>query len=257
MAYLADIRIFPIKSLDPLVLSTAKVLNSGALQNDRRWAIVDSTGKFLNGKRTPLVHQLRATYDQTVEHVEFCYQSQMARFALGRETEAIEAWLSEVFTQSVRLVENVSAGFPDDTEAPGPTVISTATLAAVASWFPSMTIDECRLRFRANLEIGEVEPFWEDQLFGRAGSEVAFTVGGVTFLGTNPCQRCAVPTRHPQTGEVWPKFAVDFGRHRQANLPAWATQERFDHFYRLAVNTHLARSVGRIATGDPVALADS
>jgi uncharacterized protein YcbX len=256
MADLADIRIYPIKALDPLVLSEARLLNSGAIQNDRRWAIVDSAGKFINGKRTPLVHQLRASFDPAVEHVEFYYQSQTATFALEQETEAVEAWLSDVFSQPVRLLENVSAGFPDDTEAPGPTVISTATLVEVTRWFPTVSLDECRLRFRANLEIGGVEPFWEDQLYGPAGSEVAFTIGGVTLLGTNPCQRCVVPTRHPQTSEVWPKFASEFARQRQASLPAWATAERFDHYYRLAVNTHLAGRGDRIAVGDPVTLAE-
>jgi uncharacterized protein YcbX len=257
MAHLAEIRVYPIKSLDPVALSTARVLNSGALRYDRQWAIVDASGKFLNGKRIPLVHQLRVAFDDSIEHVRFDYQTQTASFALGTEVEAMEAWLSQVFSQPVRIVENASAGFPDDTEAPGPTVISTATLEMVASWFPPTTLDECRLRFRANLEIDGVEPFWEDQLFGRAGSEVGFSIGGVNFLGTNPCQRCAVPSRHPLTGEVWPKFSVEFGRRREANFPAWAMRERFDHFYRLAVNTHLAGRGGTISTGEPVSLTSS
>ena len=57
-----------------------------------------------------------------------------------------------------------------------------------------------RMRFRANLEIGEVPAFWEDRLYGESGTTVRFTVGAVCLEGTNPCQRCVVPTRDPLTG---------------------------------------------------------
>jgi uncharacterized protein YcbX len=104
------------------------------------------------------------------------------------------------------------------------------------------------------LHIGGVEPFWEDQLYGAAGSQVEFRVGTVTFAGTNPCQRCVVPTRHPQTAEAWPGFAAEFSRRRESTLPHWAERSRFNHFYRLAVNTHLSGNPGIIRVGDAVDL---
>ena len=39
-----------------------------------------------------------------------------------------------------------------------------------------MSVEEMRLRLRANLEIGGVPPFWEDQLFTEAGRYVQFQV---------------------------------------------------------------------------------
>jgi uncharacterized protein YcbX len=252
--HLARIQIFPIKSLDPVLVTSARVLNSGALEFDRQYAIVDASGKFINGKRTPIVHLLRTTFDTAIERVTLSFADRTASFHLSNDREALEAWLAEVFGQPVRLLENLSSGFPDDTEAPGPTVISTATLETVAGWFPAISLDDARLRFRANLEIGEVEPFWEDRLYGPAGSEVDFSVGTVTFAGTNPCQRCVVPTRDPVTGDVWPHFTPEFTHHRAATFPAWAERSRFNHFYRLAVNTHLAGRGGTIRVGDPVVL---
>ena len=254
MATLAHIIIYPIKSLDPVRVRQARVLGSGALEFDRRWAIADASGKFLNGKRTPLVHRLRASFDDQVERVTFQFDEQSGTFDLSNDREALEAWLGNVFMQPVRLLENVVGGFPDDTEAPGPTVISTATIDAVAHWFPPMTVSESRLRFRANLEIADVEPFWEDRLFGAAGAQVEFRIGNVNFAGTNPCQRCVVPTRDPFTGELWPRFAVEFAKHREATLPEWAERTRFSHFYRLAVNTHLAGRGDVIHVGDELTL---
>jgi hypothetical protein len=48
-----------------------------------------------------------------------------------------------------------------------------------------------------------------------------------------------VPSRWSLTGEVGPvaAFAKRFAEQRQRNLPPWANSSRFDHYYRLAVNT--------------------
>ncbi|MGD1920092.1 MAG: MOSC domain-containing protein, partial [Pleurocapsa sp.] len=78
-------------------------------------------------------------------------------------------------------------GFPDDTYSPGATIISTATLKEIASWYPELEIDDVRRRFRANIELGGVPAFWEDCLFADADSIVKFQVGGVVFMGVYPC----------------------------------------------------------------------
>jgi uncharacterized protein len=155
------------------------------------------------------------------------------------------------------LNEDIYRGFPDDTEAPGPTLISTATLETVASWFPGISLDEARRRFRANLEIDGVEPFWEDRLVGPTGKAMSFTVGNIALLGVNPCQRCVVPTRDSLSGEADRGFQKTFAERRRAALPKWASAERFDHFYRLAVNTKLTSGdlTGRLRVGDAVLLA--
>jgi uncharacterized protein YcbX len=134
-------------------------------------------------------------------------------------------------------------------------LISTATLSEVAGWFDGMTLDDARLRFRANLEIDGVEPFWEDRLVADGDREVRFRIGQAELFGTNACQRCVVPTRDPRTGEPLREFARQFARHRQERLPAWAPAARFDHYYRLALNTRPALAVQReLTVGDELTI---
>lgn len=256
MPHLARIQIFPIKSLDPVVLQQAHVLPVGGIEFDRRWQIVDASGKRINGKRTPRVHQIRTLFDQSFEHLTATCDGREATFHMATEIEPLEAWLEEAFGQPVRVLENPRGGFPDDTDSPGPTFLSTATLEAVASWFPPLSLEDARWRFRANLEIGGVEPFWDDRLVGPAGAEIAFRVGELVFAGTNPCQRCPVPSRDPRTGEAIDQFHREFTRQREATLPAWAERSRFNHYYRLAVNSRLISGGGTIRVGDPVTLVD-
>ena len=60
---LSRITIYPIKSLDGVELKSARVLEEGALANDRRFALVDSQGRYVNGKRTAAVNHVRAQFD--------------------------------------------------------------------------------------------------------------------------------------------------------------------------------------------------
>jgi uncharacterized protein len=137
-----------------------------------------------------------------------------------------------------RLIENVETGLPDDSEAPGPTLVSTASLTAVAEWF-ELPLEETRRRFRANLEIDALEEFWEDRLVGERTKVRRFVVGNVVLQGRNVCQRCVVPTRDSRNGEVTAGFARQFADAREASLPDWSYRPRFDHYYRLAINTGL------------------
>lgn len=235
----SKILLYPIKSLPPLEVTHAEVLASGALKHDRQFAFVDSAGNFLNGKRNAKVHQLRATFDIEEFSVELSADGRVPqRFSLRDDHEGISAWASEFFRQEVTLVEETERGFPDDMQANGPTLVSEGTLQRVASWFPSISVAETALRFRTNLELSTPEPFWEDQLTG--SEPVQFRVGDVSLLGTGICQRCVVPSRNPHTGEAIPRFGKQFMEHRQTELPAWSPKERFDHFFRLTINTRLA-----------------
>ncbi len=254
MPYLSRICLYPIKSLPSVSPPQAVLLAGGALRRDREWAFFTEDGKVLNGKRTRKIHGLHSLFD--LETGDVCLEAadtgDADRFHLPDDHHALEAWLTYFFGQPVLLRRNIQSGFPDDLNAPGPTIISTATLEEVASWFPGLSVDSARVRFRANLEIGGVPPFWEDRLFGEAGTIVPFQIGGVLFHGTNPCQRCAVPPRDPETGEVFPNFSPVFRAKREETLPLWADQSRFNHFYRLAVNTRVPES----EAGKPLRVGD-
>jgi uncharacterized protein YcbX len=103
---------------------------------------------------------------------------------------------------------------------------------------------------------------------------VRFRIGEVAFEGSNPCARCVVPSRDTQTGvahfgaatnpasaaavpaESAASFQKRFTESRRAHLPPWAPAARFDHFYRLAVNTRVASTeAGKLLRlGDPLTL---
>ncbi|HTW94399.1 MAG TPA: 2Fe-2S iron-sulfur cluster-binding protein, partial [Tepidisphaeraceae bacterium] len=159
-------------------------------------------------------------------------------FDIFSQRDALESWLSEFFAQPVTFRENDAVGFPDDLESPGPTLIGTSTLQAVADWF-DLSLEQTRARFRTNLEVGGVSPFWEDRLYGQKGVTVRFRIGDVVFDGINPCQRCVVPSRDARTGAGTADFARRFVQLRRKYLPDWAESTRFNHYYRLAINTRL------------------
>ncbi len=255
--HLARILIYPVKSLPPADVAEARVLPGSGLAGDRQFAIFNGSEEVVNGKRCERIHHLQSEFSFADRRLQLWSDMPPAArqaFDLTADRTAADHWLTAWFGEPVHLRENAAVGFPDDTLAPGPTVISTATLAAVADWF-GLSLDEVRRRFRANLEIGGGEPFWEDRLYGPEGQPVPFRIGEALLAGMNPCQRCAVPTRDSRTGRADARFAKQFASHRAATLPAWADKSRFDHFYRLAVNTRvLNEQPARLGVGDEVHL---
>jgi uncharacterized protein len=241
---LTQMIIYPIKSLDGKIVDRAKISAGGALEFDRRWAIVDDRGKVVNAKRTAKIQLLRSQFD-LIEEDRLTIRLQTATdpntytFCLLTEIASLAGWLSQFFGFPVSLIENAVTGFPDDSDAYGPTMISTATLETVCTWFPDLDLAEVRRRFRTNLELSGVPAFWEDRLFGAPGKVVDFQLGNVQFHGINPCQRCVVPTRDALTGDAMPKFQQTFTQQRQQTLPIRVNAARFNHFYRLAVNTKI------------------
>ncbi len=252
--HLTRIDIFPVKSLDGVSVAQATVLGSGALKGDRTYALFDTQGRFINGKRTAAIHHLRSTFSENGEFITIAVDSHPTTFHLQQQRSELEAWLSDYFQQPITLQANHDRGFPDDTAAAGPTVISTATLQTVADWY-GLSLDETRRRFRTNLEIDGVPPFWEDQLFSPNVLPVHFTIGDVVLEGINPCQRCVVITRDPVTGIATPNFQKTFAQQRSATLPPWAPPQRFNHFYKLAINTNIREQAGQVLrAGDSVSV---
>jgi uncharacterized protein YcbX len=254
--HVCRIEIFPIKSLDGLSVEEARITAGGILENDRVYAIMDGEGKVVNGKRTARVHQLRCAFDATVKEVRLWPTGgEPTQFTLD-DLPGIARWLSDFFGFAVALQHNAQSGFPDDRTAFGPTITSEASLGAVQQWYPEASLESVRRRFRTNLELGGGEAFCEDRLFGAPEELKPFQIGAVKFLGHNPCQRCVVPTRDPESGEPIREFQKKFAQLRQEHLPAWANAQRFNHFYRFAVNTSIPPSeAGKsLRVGDAVSL---
>jgi MOSC domain-containing protein len=244
MAAVRVIRIHPVKAFDAVRVDEARVLASGALEFDRRWAFFDGRGRFVNGKNREAVHGIRAEYD--LGRLEVACDGRT--FSLKPRDGRLARWMSERLGERVEFRENAELGFPDDTDSPGPTFVSEASLARAAEWF-GFPVAATRARFRANIEFDGVDAFWEDRLYGSW-----FRAGGVQVYAVNPCQRCVVPSRDPRTGVQDAGFQKRFAELRQAHLPDWAVTAPFNHYYRFAVNTRIpAEEAGKaIRVGDTV-----
>jgi uncharacterized protein YcbX len=255
---ISRINVYPIKSFPGVAVSSSHVLDSGAVKWDRRLALVEPSGEFVNLKRMPELHEIRADFDLAVPSVRiWTGHSVTARtFHLDDDRESLGDYLTCLLNCQVGVVDDPRSGFPDGTDAGGPTIVSAATLQTVADLFPEMSIEQARWRFRTNIEVEGVPAFWEDRLFAGKRKQLPFQIGGVTFGGVKPCQRCSVPSRHPVTGERIQAFATIYAALRKAMFPAWTNLKRFDHYYRLATNTVLLDQgdEGVIRTGDSITL---
>ncbi|MEP7352792.1 MAG: MOSC N-terminal beta barrel domain-containing protein, partial [Acidobacteriota bacterium] len=249
MAHVSELRVYPIKGLDPARVESTSIISPGALAFDRRWALVDSQGRFLNGKNRPEIHPIRANYDLVRSEVVLDGRT----WSMEREGNEIAGWFSGVLGETVTWRENIQGGFPDDTDSPGPTIVSEASMYEVEGWF-GLELEQTRRRFRANIEIAGVEPFWEDRLYGNG-----LAIGSVKVHAVNPCQRCVVPSRDPFTGAADAGFQKRFSELRKQHLPTWADPAPFSHYYRFTANTRIASSeVGKtIRIGDPVVYGDT
>ncbi len=210
---LTRIRLHPIKSLDPVSVTEARIGPGGGLEHDRAWALFSVDGRWVNGKRTAAMHLIRATYAPDLSSVTLAVPGDRRNiptrtFPFPGGAEDAAEWFSVYFEQQI-LVRHAPEGFPDDAIANGPTIISTASLQAVCDWFPGVTLANARQRFRATLEIdvanagpganGKLPAFWEDQLYREDERNVVrFRIGEVHFEGSHPCARPRRPHRNRQ-----------------------------------------------------------
>jgi len=307
MPTLDRITLFPVKSLDGVEVREARLLAGGGLEHDRRWQLADLEGRVVNAKRHALLQAIRAEFSIQGLAGEPSAGGELPPLAanvigLAVDPAALDAgavpgierlahlgpdvfplvpgsagpcgWLSEALGFEVRLFERREGGFPDDRDAPGPTLAATATLAEVARWF-SLDVAEARRRFRVNLEIGGCEPFWEDSLarparpeFEPAGGMLAadlpadpyadlpppegrsFTIGSARLRAVNVCRRCVVPSRDSRTAATTNQFRDLFEARRAKSIRPDVDAAAWGSWYRLAVNT--VGEAGTVARGDEV-----
>ena len=252
--FISHIAIYPVKSLDGISLRKTEIAEGGCLLHDREYAIFDTEGNLINGKSNPSVHTLRSTVDFEKEIISFqrMNENKWCHFHLEKERMAVQHYLSQFFGAEVELKQNKTGGFLDIPEISGITLLSTASLQSVSEWFGGMDLNETRKRFRATVEIDGVPAFWEDHLFSNKGSAIEFQCGKVRMIGISPRERCVVPTRHPETGEVLHGFPKIFAKDRLTDLPGWSFLKQYGHSYYLSVDCFIpATEIGKfICVGD-------
>jgi uncharacterized protein YcbX len=252
---LSKIRIYPIKSLDPVELSAVKI-GARCLLGDRNFAMLNQYGSFINGKATGMVNQLQATFDDRLENVTFNKRGggEKINFNLNNEIDKVESYLSAFFDTKVNLIKNVEGRLMDVPDESAVTVVSNETLQHLADTLKD-SIDTLRLRFRSNIEISNVPPYWEECLVNYdAENGIAFQIGDVKMIGKSLRARCNVPPRDPFTGETDKTFVKRMIDSRQKNIPGWSQINKMGSLYHLSVDTFIPDSeIGKeIRIGDPV-----
>lgn len=261
MPALSRIAVYPIKSFDPAHPDAVTVRADGGLAHDRRYAIVDADGEYVNGKRTPAVHRIRTEFDLPSDWVRLSVDDSSGtvngiegNLATPADRSRIAAWLAGRVPDVNRIRAADGPNLTDSSAGSGPTVIGEGTLRTVASWFDDLDVEGVRHRLRPNLVVSGVDPFWEDRLVADPSHDGTVTIGDVRLEGLKPVPRCVVPTRDPETGEPTEDFRRTFLERRRETLPDWADPGTFEHLYSLMVVTRIPPRLRDVtlSVGDPV-----
>jgi uncharacterized protein YcbX len=231
MARVANIGVHPVKAFERVDVESARITEGGVVAPDRLYALRKPNGDLVNGIELDAVHDVTTSFDFETEQLTAEAGGERRQFDLRDDPEAAAEWFGDVLDTDLTLERDPTHGFISRPEA-GPSVISTATLEEVASWFDDLTAEDVRRRMRVNVEIGGVPTFWEDQFVGEGAP--AFEAGGIRFEGYKPCARCVIPQRDPDTGERTPDgFRSTFLERREETFPEWADFDAFGHYFRL------------------------
>ena len=209
---LAWIHVAPIKSLR-IQTRDSVVLGANGVGEDRRFAIVDENGRWLNGKRVPSFVQVRPEFDLEVGTLTL-HMPEGRRVAgrielgervavriYGREAEAHEvcgpfsAALGSIAGRPVRLVrfDEAGDGFDRAERGGAATMLSAASLDAMAEAVGDGPIDP--RRFRMLFGIAGVPAHAEDAWIARR-----VKVGAAVVMPMGNVGRCAVTTLDPDSG---------------------------------------------------------
>jgi uncharacterized protein YcbX len=240
---LAEIRLFPVKSLAGVTASAAAVEPWGLL-DDRRWLLLDPDGSVLTAREEHRLLAFRASpaEDGAVElvapdastlHVSPPVDGAPLPTSLSRLESVIGAgdevddWLSSRLDRPVRLgwlddprrrtVSEAHGGRPGDVLSladAGPLLLTTTSslrqLDALAGERFAMT------RFRPNVVVDGPDdlPFAED-------SWSTVWIGDVEFRFGEHCDRCVLTTIYPETQLGGKEPLRTLAKHRQWSHKTW------------------------------------
>ena len=217
---LASIHIYPLKSGQPIDLVASEVMPRG-LPGDRRWMLVDETGRFLTARQFPRLAMVGALLEGDVLRLRAPGMTELAipmqpaspnhlvvtvwkdQVNAVAPSEAADAWFSEWLGKAVRLVQ-----MTDDIHRPvTPDYGRAGDEVSFADGFPLLLITTASLadlnrrlaqpvpmqRFRPNVVIDGADPYAED-------TWTRLRIGEVEFEGVKNCSRCVFTTIDPETG---------------------------------------------------------
>lgn len=254
---LNSIQIFPIKSLDRVLVNEIQVTTGQVLEFDRRWAIHRKRdGRTVNGKKYPAVHQLRAAFEleERVVRLQAPQQAE-EKFMLVGDFHLLNEYLSDYFGEAVGVSEDGHKGFPDHTTGNvGASLVSRQTLQQVGAWF-DLPEEEVNRRMRMNFIVEANAAFEEDNWLSQSKEHPnACNFGTVEVWPYKPCVRCPVPTRDSRNGETIRGFQKEYVRCRLALQPQLLEHALYPHAYMCGLVLIIPEvSVGKtIRVGMPI-----
>ncbi len=263
MYRLKSIHLYPLKSARGIDLDSVELDRFGP-RGDRRWMLVDESGRFVSQRESaemtqlgvaPLAGGLRLSLG--AEQIDVATPESMPlldvdiwddRVTARDAGAAVSTWLERVFGRPLRLVY-----MGDDCERRvDPGFARRGETVSFADGFPLLLISASALdelnsrltqpvaldRFRPNLVVEGCEPHAED-------GWRRIRIGPVEFQVAKPCARCAVPSLDQRTGEKHPEILRALASYRRG-------EDRQVYFGQ----NLLYAEVGTLSTGDTVEVLD-
>jgi uncharacterized protein YcbX len=209
----AWITVAPVKGLALVARDEIELMDAGA-PGDRRFYLVDASGRLANGKRFGTLVEVTPEYDEAAATLRLRGPAGLdvsAEIELGEPIVTsfygrpvsgtivvgpLSDVLSDVAGAPLRLVAPDRRGDAVDRGADGlVTMLGTGSLEQLAARAGVEAVDA--RRFRMLIGVSGIAPHEED---GWIGSHVS--VGGAVVAPVGNVGRCSVTTRNPDTGAV-------------------------------------------------------
>ncbi|MEQ9297021.1 MAG: MOSC domain-containing protein [Cyclobacteriaceae bacterium] len=258
---LTDIYIYPIKSMGGIRLETSLCEQRG-LQYDRRWMLIDPTGKFVSQREH--AHLSLVKLGLTADGLKLNYNNEervIPKSLSGTDHSDVQVWgdtckaiiynsevnewLSKILDLDVRLAYQVD----EDRRYVDADFARNGEVTSLSDGYPYLILGQSSLdllnekltspilinRFRPNLVFTGGEPHEEDQW-------ADFSIGTAQFYGAKPCSRCQVPTINQESGEMGKEPIKTLARYRN-----------FNHKIKFGMNV-LCSKEGKVKVGGEIVL---
>ncbi|MBX2897653.1 MAG: MOSC domain-containing protein [Cyclobacteriaceae bacterium] len=220
---LSEIWIYPIKSLAGIRVKQANLKQKG-LEGDRRWMLIDETGRFITQRENPNLALFDLNFDHGGLHITN-RTTQQKLLIQDVSNQMGKEYTATIWDDEVKVIEpsvsysnwfSEQAGIPcklvffpeANTRNIDPKYANSHEQVSLADGYPYLIIGQSSLndlnsrldlpvtmqRFRPNFVFTGGEAFEEDRW-------QHFKIGTNSFRGVKRCARCVLTTINPQTGE--------------------------------------------------------
>lgn len=201
-------------------------LDRNGVRENRRFFLIDETGKMVNATHLGALSTIVSDYDDSARRLSLTFpdgrvldgevrlgdqlttrfygEPAAARLVSGDWSEAI----SEYVGKPLRLVEAGEDGAVDRGPSGAVTLVSQASLDRLAEQAGQPSVDS--RRFRMLIEVNGVGPHEEDGWVGRT-----LHLGESVLRGRGHVGRCVITNRDPESGEITLQTLKILGRYRR------------------------------------------